>query len=226
MFKALFQVLSQKNLMIQALEKSDGALVKAERVTRAAFAALLDGQEPGFDLYELDREINRAEVEVRRMVLEHLVVHPATDLTPGLILISTIIDIERIGDYAKNVYDQVNRAGGSWGDSEHHRRVRATVEETMTMFGEVSAAMRSGDARAAEGVMNEHHGIGRRCETIIDEILADDSIPTRDAVIMALTVRFLKRISAHLSNLASSVVNPFDRIGFKPRTESPEDTES
>ena len=63
-------------------------------------------------------------------------------------------------------------------------------------------------------------------QTIIDEILADDSIPTRDAVIMALTVRFLKRISAHLSNLASSVVNPFDRIGFKPRTESPEDTES
>ena len=36
-----------------------------------------------------------------------------------------------------------------------------------------------------------------------------------EAVTTALYVRFLKRISAHLMNIASSVVNPFDRIGFR-----------
>jgi len=36
-----------------------------------------------------------------------------------------------------------------------------------------------------------------------------------EAVSTALYVRFLKRISAHLMNIASSIVNPFDRIGFR-----------
>ena len=36
----------------------------------------------------------------------------------------------------------------------------------------------------------------------------------------ALYIRFLKRISAHLMNIASSVVNPFDRIGFREKDPS------
>ena len=32
---------------------------------------------------------------------------------------------------------------------------------------------------------------------------------------VALYLRFLKRISAHSRNLISSVVNPFDRIGYR-----------
>lgn len=40
---------------------------------------------------------------------------------------------------------------------------------------------------------------------------------------LALTIRFVKRIGAHLSNLASSVVNPFDRIGFRPGYGAPKD---
>jgi phosphate uptake regulator len=31
----------------------------------------------------------------------------------------------------------------------------------------------------------------------------------------ALAARFLRRISAHLSNVASSVANPFDRVSGK-----------
>ena len=43
----------------------------------------------------------------------------------------------------------------------------------------------------------------------------DPGLPCNEAVSTALYVRFLKRISAHLMNIASSVVNPFDRIGFR-----------
>jgi hypothetical protein len=34
-------------------------------------------------------------------------------------------------------------------------------------------------------------------------------------VTTVLYLRYLKRVSAHLKNIASSVVNPFDRIGFR-----------
>ena len=34
----------------------------------------------------------------------------------------------------------------------------------------------------------------------------------------ALYTRYLKRIAAHLINIASSVFNPFERIGFRDDT--------
>ena len=35
-----------------------------------------------------------------------------------------------------------------------------------------------------------------------------------EAVALTLYLRFLKRITSHLTNIASSVVNPIERIGY------------
>jgi len=45
----------------------------------------------------------------------------------------------------------------------------------------------------------------------------DKSIRPGDAVSLGMYFRWLKRINSHLRNITSSVVNPFDRIGFKPK---------
>jgi hypothetical protein len=34
---------------------------------------------------------------------------------------------------------------------------------------------------------------------------------------VALYLRYLKRVSAHLKNVATSVVNPYHRIGFREK---------
>ena len=49
---------------------------------------------------------------------------------------------------------------------------------------------------------------------LIEQLVKDDG-RSNDAVPFALAVRFLRRTSAHLSNVASSVVNPFDRLSGK-----------
>ena len=73
------------------------------------------------------------------------------------------------------------------------------------------------DEAKAREVMSEHWWISRKCDdTIVTLIEKDDpGISCRDAVTLALYMRYLKRVSAHLMNIASSVVNPFDRIGFR-----------
>ena len=38
-----------------------------------------------------------------------------------------------------------------------------------------------------------------------------------DAIVLALYFRYLKRVAAHLTNIASSIVNPFPRIGFRAK---------
>lgn len=43
----------------------------------------------------------------------------------------------------------------------------------------------------------------------------DDSLSRGDTVTLALYVRYLKRVAAHLSNVLSSVLNPFELIGYR-----------
>ena len=54
------------------------------------------------------------------------------------------------------------------------------------------------------------------CDQIDDELVTGtvEEISPGDSAALALYSRYLKRISAHLNNMISSVVNPFDRIGF------------
>ena len=56
-------------------------------------------------VYSLDREINEAEKEIRRRILEHLSFNPKEDISLCLVLMSIVKDAERIGDYSKNLYE-------------------------------------------------------------------------------------------------------------------------
>ena len=38
---------------------------------------------------------------------------------------------------------------------------------------------------------------------------------------LVLLLRYIKRVSAHLKNIATTLVNPFHQIGYRPGTYSP-----
>jgi len=225
MFKALLNALKAKNHLAQALDLTYECLEKAETLTRAAMSDLLDGRKPEIDIYALDREINRGEMQVRRLVFEYQLLNSNADITPGLIITSTIIDVERIGDYAKNVYELAERYPHPFLGNEYFDTVREIALEVLEMFPRASGAFREGDVEAAEAVMQQHTSFSRRLDSVIDGLVEDPRVSAKDAVMAALGSRYTKRISAHLSNLASSVVNPFDRIGFRPGTGEPEDAD-
>ena len=54
-------------------------------------------------------------------------------------------------------------------------------------------------------------------DLIAGKVMSDDS---GEAVTAVLYLRYLKRISAHLKNVATSVVNPYYRIGFREKAKS------
>ena len=57
---------------------------------------------------------------------------------------------------------------------------------------------------------HRNRGVARRLVEYAEEWARSKG----DAVVLALYVRYLKRIESHLNNIVSSVVNPFPRIGF------------
>ena len=69
---------------------------------------LLGGSDPEVirsDLFETDKRINRQEQEIRRALVVHGAVHGSFSLPELLVMMSLVKDAERIGDYAKNIFD-------------------------------------------------------------------------------------------------------------------------
>jgi phosphate transport system protein len=139
------------------------------------------------------------------------------DLQASLVLVSIVIDIERIGDLTKNIVDLALQHPGKLACGSFENDMRKIETTVRTMFALLIEALPAADVAKAKEVMSEHWWIGRRADEILNALIArsDKELVCNEAVSTALYVRFLKRISAHLMNIASSVVNPFDRIGFR-----------
>jgi len=219
MFKQILELLRKKDLLRQAIDRSAEMLRQDLEMFRAAIHSLRrrDDSRIELDVYAADREINAYEREVRRKVITHLTVSGGSDVTAGLVLVSIVIDIERIGDFTKNIVDLALRHPEALHCGDFESDVARIEEAILANFDRAQRAFMESDAGAASEVMSEHWWIARRADTIVNSLVDREHPGTacRDAVSIALYVRYLKRISAHLMNISSSVVNPFERIGFR-----------
>ena len=219
MIKEIFDLFRKTSPLNQAFERSREMLLHDQEMFDAAVHSLRERDDAriAVDVYAKDQIINAYEREVRRKVFTHLALAGEKDLNAGLVLVSVVIDIERIGDYAKNIVELA---------VHHPQRLQcgafeidvAKMETTVkTMFRLLLESLPGNDEAKAREVMSEHWWINRKADDLITTMLEkpDIGVSIREAVATALYIRYLKRISAHLKNVASSVVNPFDRIGYR-----------
>lgn len=219
MLKELLKIFRSDSLLNQALDQSIEMLELVETMFYRARTSLRqrDNSTVDLDIYAADRQVNAYEQEVRRKVLTHLAVTDGRDLAAGLVLVSIVIDIERLGDFAKNVVDLAVRHPASLHCGPYEDEIVALEKAVERAFPAVISALPDSDVDTAHAVMSEHWGLARRADDIVNR-LVDHSAPELscvDAVSVALYARYLKRSSAHLMNIASSIVNPFERIGFR-----------
>ena len=150
-------------------------------------------------------------------VLEHLLLgNRKEDVTAALILTSAVIDIERIGDYAKNILELADICPRETVVEEGHAIFFRDIEsQLLEMFALTHDAHEQGDAQKAQTVMEMHWRLSERCDRMFEELVSEEELSAEYAVIYTLLSRYLKRVSSHVKNIASSVVNPFPRIGFR-----------
>ena len=219
MLNQFFELFRKDNMLQQAHDRSLEMLEADREMFLAAASSLREHDDARIelDIYAKDQLINAYEREVRRKVLTHLVLSSSRNIAAGLALVSIVIDIERIGDLTKNIVDLALNHPGRLNCGTLEEDIRKIETTVKTMFTLLIEALPEGDEDKAKEVMSEHWWIARRSDEILN-ILIKRSAPDlvcNEAVATALYVRFLKRISAHLMNIASSIVNPFDRIGFR-----------
>jgi phosphate uptake regulator len=175
-----------------------------------ACRALLDNEPLDVDLDSLDDQVDAGERMVRRAILEHLAFNPKKDLVPSLILASMVQDAERIGDSARALAELVPLAKGP-RSGPFADRLRRAAEETRPLFQRCIEAFRDDDKAVGRAVMDGHRALRTALQDLTRDV-ANSDLSADMAVVYALAARHTLRVSAHLYNIASSVVQPYDRI--------------
>ncbi|MBN2282177.1 MAG: hypothetical protein JXQ65_16465 [Candidatus Marinimicrobia bacterium] len=221
MFDDFFEILKKKPLREQIVEKSVESLLLGKQMFMDAKTSLRSDGNLDFarHVIEEDKIINKSERSIRRKLLTHFALADNVDIGSGFAISSIVIDIERIGDYAKNIADLALLTEGNLNIRPFEDTVKIIEEKIESMFDNTVAAFEKDDDDLAKAVMAMYkEGISNQCEAIKDSLIREDvKIPKKDAVSIALYVRSLKRVGAHLYNICSSIINPFPRIGFKAK---------
>jgi phosphate uptake regulator len=181
--------------------------------------AFLDGQPVDFDLYARDREINAYVIEVRKKIVEHLAVARPADQVGELTLITVINDIERVGDFSKNLLEISRKLTKPLPDSRYRDELGTIRPTLLSYFGDASDALLKGDEKAALRIIGAHDRINPTCEGLIDELMSDAELDLRTGIALALATRYFKRVSSHLKNVATAAVNPFILVGYRQAPE-------
>jgi phosphate uptake regulator len=217
-FKELIELWRADNLLTQAFNDSHVMLESTQKMFNEAVRSLRrsDEGEAQLNVYDADLQVNKYYREVRKKVLKHLAITGGTNIIPGLILTSIVIDIERLGDYTKNIMDLA---------IAHPKRLECAVfEDDMNkiessaaeLFDQVIPVVKETDKEKAQKLIEGYWWILKKCDKIQIDLIQEKApgCTPATAVSTALYSRYLKRITAHLINISTSVVNPFEAISF------------
>jgi len=211
MFEKLFGDKSA-GLLNDAIEETCRMIQESEHMFGAATRALFEGEAPQIDVVEKDENIDMGERMVRRLVFQHIMVNPEQDLPSALALVSVVHDAERVGDYIKSLLYLVQWRTESFNSHAQFGLCVEIRDMIAPMFALALEAIQEGNAEQARIVMDQSVDVKEKTQALQEALLKSED-GGREDVVCSSCAQYLRRISAHLSNIASSVANPFDLLG-------------
>ena len=109
-----------------------------------------------------DRKINDYQMTVRRKVLTYFSLETSSREVPnGLILVDMVVDIERIGDYCKNISDLTLMQKASFDFGELKEEISAMEEEVRSRFSTTIQVIENQDEDLPKMVEHSFHQMAR-----------------------------------------------------------------
>ena len=217
MFKELIEALRRRPLLGQMWSEMEEMLRDAVDMYRPV-ASVLAGREKMTQathdsVYEMDKRINHLQRKVRKQLVAHLSMAPGSDVPISLVLMSITKDAERVGDICKNLLEVAEAARTPPGSGKYGERVRGLLAEGEALFEPTVSGIINSDKEVASAAVDSARELAKKCDAMINDLM-EDELATRDAVLLSLLARYVKRVSLHLSNIASSVVMPLHRLDY------------
>ena len=164
------------------------------------------------EVRRIDRQINVTEMEIRRELVVHASVHGGVDTREVLVFMHMVKDLERIGDYNKNIFDLADE-GVSLAEAPDLGRLLGYRDELSSRIALMGELLTTRDEDGARAYITRGDELRREFDDRINE-LVHSTEPAVVAVPRALLYRFLKRVTAHSLNVVSAVVMPVDRLDY------------
>lgn len=219
MWKELKQIWFGDDLLSEAWNMTYEALSIDSEMFDDAVAALWGENKKNTQklIFKKDKLINKYERDIRRKIITHLSIQQSDGLTAGMVLSTVIVDVERIGDYIKNIVDLTEMHPGELKDADV-KTILNEIETTIkNAFIKTRECVENGNEDVALELYHTTKELGKLCDENIKDLITSGKTYESNPTVYALYFRYLKRINAHLRNIVSSVINPYDRIGYKPK---------
>ncbi len=172
-------------------------------------------------IYDTDVAVNRLQRTIRKEVVAHLSVRSNTPNLPYcILLVSLVKDVERIGDYAKNLSEVIDLYPGELPKDEIVAELQEMRSQTEEAFQAAAEIFARSDRERALSLINRGQHLARRADALLGRIAKLDY----DAGIitaLVLGTRYYKRISGHVLNILSSVVMPLHKVDYYDEDEIP-----
>ena len=220
LFKDIVKLLNSDDLLSQAWDESYEMMMLSNEIFTKAIKYLRENEDIDTikALKKRDAEINHFQKDVRRKVVTHYAIsQDVEDLPNGLVLLNMVVDVERVGDYTKNILDLALNYSGTMRAEEFSDELAEVEQEVLTRFNKTIEAINSHDETVAESLMSTYKDVVSVSDKIVNGCISGQISQGSEAkaVALALYARYLKRIAAHLKNITTILVNPFEAVGYK-----------
>jgi phosphate uptake regulator len=216
MIRELFKVLSGRDPDAAIRAEMLRMLQLSEELVLSAGQCIWQGAPVGAAreaLYEKDRQINRLQQQIRKRLVGRLELSTALERARFLIIAGLLKDIERLGDYAKNLIEAADLIQRPLPDDRPSQELREIQKEAESLLHAAIPAHQDAVAEEARQLCKRGQQCSQRCEALLVELTASE-YNARVAVPMALAARYYKRIVRHVMNVLSSVVMPLHKVDY------------
>jgi phosphate uptake regulator len=225
MLKELLDMLRAKSPLNAMLDEFTQMMDKTEWMFDAATQVLM-GKKPAKEvekeIYAKDKEVNEHQRSIRRKIIRHLSLQPGADVPACLVLMSVVKDAERMGDFCKNIYQLGIMFDGTFDSGRYKTPLIELSEQVENLFGKTRKAFERSDEEIARSIVSKGTRISNQCDMLIKQLMVDN-LPTKKAVAYTLMARYFKRISSHLTNIATSVITSVDNLDYLDEPQTPHD---
>ena len=220
-FKDLVTIWNSEDTLSQAWTSSNEMLHLSHEMFTDSVKALRSGEKNKVikSIKLRDEEINQYHRDIRKKVVTHYSVSKdVTNINSGLVLINMVVDIERVGDYTKNILDLAKYYPKKLRSEKISKDLRIIEQAVVERFQNTVKAVEEMDEIAAKELIKSYRSdLGKLSDNLVASSISGilEIGEEHMASSMVLYARYLKRIGAHLKNITSVVINPFESIGYK-----------
>ena len=165
------------------------------------------------DLYNTDKAINELHREVRREMIIHSAVNSRNLDIPLLLSYMTMSkDIERIGDYCKNLFE-IAETGNSFAKGDDLDIYMELKNDIGKLIVYLQSCLNLDDESKVQDLITLGSSLNNNLDEKITALL-EDKEKIQYPVATTLFYRYLKRIVSHIINAATAIIMPTDQIDY------------